>query len=926
MLDKPNVFNIPANYNFFESLFDWMRKKFSDQLAEVKIFLPNRRSCRELQEIFLQKNFCGALPKIKAISDISIDDFFDFLPDIETKQIIDEILRIKLLDGIDYLLFLSREVQNLSMFGQNLELNQAIKIASNLQNLFDEVEREEIDLQKLGEIDDSDLSQHRQLTLDFLKNFNVQIKNSLLKKNIFFPAAYQNFIIQKFIYLLEKHGSKTPIIIAGSTGSISFSKKLIKTISCQTNGHVILYGLNEGNFEQENHPQFFLNQLIHFLEIEKESVKKIVNSEFCLSDDIRQEALSLLTLPSEEISKWQKVEMMFDVKKASEDLSKNIQIIEAKNEIEESKLIAIILAENFQQQKTAALITNNHKLATLVKYELRRLSILFNDSRNIGIFDSKLINFLLLILDVIESNFNSHSLLALLKNPLCFFSLDKKTLAEFEIKILRQDRINLDLSGTREKLKSLNEKKLDDFFEEFLSKIDLHSLIKSAENLSQKSWQELLDSDHAQIELSDFFEKLESQNLLKNSENFLATFKTLLAQISYFQKSDSTAPIQILSTLEARLLNHDLVIIGSLNEGDFPAIETENWLGKKIKKDLEIDRGAKKFGQSAYDFCNYLSNKSVILTRCKSRDNMLLIESPFLLKFKTLCKKIGVKINHGEKYFSLLKKMSSVEVKEVKSQNPKPKIELRPKKFSITEISKLIANPYEIYAKKILQLRELKKIDFEPSYSEFGSFVHEALEGFVKDSETKSFSKIFEKYFPSEEAKLIWWPKFENIFSNFIKENEQFSNCRNYLEVPVKLSLGKFLINGKIDRIIFDKEENVEIFDYKTGQIPATKNVICGIEPQLTIAALALLEGMIDIQLTAINSTKITSLNYWKLSSSSTSEIRKICKKNEEIKILTAAAKSGLTKLLEFFEDEKNGYTTTENSQKEYSHLTRTEY
>jgi ATP-dependent helicase/nuclease subunit B len=926
MLDKANVFNIPANYNFFESLFDWMEKKFSGQFAEVKIFLPNRRSCRELRRIFLQKNFCGALPKIKAISDISIEDFFDFLPDFETKQIIDEILQIKLLDEIDYLLFLSMEVQKLSIFGQNLELNQAIKIASNLQNLFDEIEREEIDLKKLDEIDDSDLSQHRQLTLDFLKNFNVQIKNSLLRKNIFFPVAYQNFIIQKFIYLLEKHGSKSQIIIAGSTGSISFSKKLIKTISRQTNGHVILYGLNAGNFKQENHSQFFLNQLINFLEIKKESVKEIANSEFCLSDDIRQDMLSLLMLPSEEITKWQKVEVMLDAKKASEDLSKNIQIVEAKNEIEESKLIAIILAENFRQQKTAALITNNHKLATLVKSELERFSISFNDTRNLGIFDSKLINFLLLIFDVIESNFNSHSLLALLKNPLCFYSLDKKTLAEFEIKILRQDRTNLTLAGIQEKLKSLNEKKLEDFFEEFLNKVDLHSLIKSAENLSQKSWQELLESDPAKIELLDFFKKLESQNLLGNLENFLATFKTLLAQISYFQKSDSTAPIQILSTLEARLLNHDLVIIGSLNEGDFPTIEAENWLGKKIKKDLEIDRDAKKFGQSAYDFCNYLSNKSVILTRCKNRDNMLLIESPFLLKFKTLCKKIGVKINHGEKYFSLLREMNNVETREIRAQNPKPKVELRPKKFSITEISKLIANPYEIYAKKILQLHELKKIDFEPSYSEFGSFVHEALEKFIKDSETKNFLKIFEKYFPSEEAKLIWWPKFENIFSDFAKENEQFLNRKNYLEVPVKLSLGKFLISGKIDRITFDDAENVEIFDYKTGQIPTIKNVICGIEPQLTIAALALLESMIDTQLKSINSTKITSLNYWKLSSSRLSEIKKICKEREEIQILISATKAGLTRLLEFFEDEKNGYVATKNSQKEYSHLARAEY
>ena len=37
--------------------------------------------------------------------------------------------------------------------------------------------------------------------------------------------------------------------------------------------------------------------------------------------------------------------------------------------------------------------------------------------------------------------------------------------------------------------------------------------------------------------------------------------------------------------------------------------------------------------------------------------------------------------------------------------------EFRPQKISITEISKLLANPYTIYAKKILRLEPLDKIE-----------------------------------------------------------------------------------------------------------------------------------------------------------------------------------------------------------------------
>ena len=927
MLDKPRIFNIPANYHFFESLFYWLEKNFKEQLSEVKIFLPNRRSCREFQELFLAKNRNLILPKIKAISDISFEDFFDFLPNENVKRIIDELLQIKTLDNLEYLLFLSLEIRKLSIFGENLEFEQSFKIAINLQSLFDDIEREEIDLKKLDEIDDSNLSQHRLLTLDFLKNFHVQIKNSLLKKNILFAASGQNFVIGKFVSMLEEYGSKTPIVIAGSTGSVAFSKKLIRAIS--KNNYVILHGATDETFEEENHPQFFLNSLVSFLEIEKKSVQKISEENLLLSDENRQKLISLMMLPAKKTTKWQEISKYIDVEKAAHDLQKNFRLIEAKNEIEEAKIIALILRETWELNKTAAIITNNDRLANLVKLELTNFHLPFNDTRNLKILNSNLVNFLLLIIELVESDFNSHNLLAILKNPLCSYSLNKEILADFEVKIIRKDRINSGIEGIRDKLK--DDKILEDFFREFEKKVinfnspnladNISALINMAENLSQKTWQGLLEKEEAQIEIFEFFEKLKNQReITTNPKNLLTTFKTLFSQISYFEKSDASAPIQILSTIEARLLNYNLVIIASINEGDFPEIESENWLGKKIKKDLGIDRVLKKTGQSAYDFCNYLSNESVVLTRCKSKGGAVLIESPFLLKFKTICRKIGVTLDSGEKYFSQLLEKNNVGSRKISTPNPKPKIEFRPNRISITEISKLLENPYEIYAKKILQLKELEKIDFEPGYAEFGSFIHKALEEFVKNSEEKNFLKksreIFSQYFSSDEAKLIWWPKFENIFADFEKENQRFLGLKNYVEIPEELQFGKILIRGKIDRVIVDNDGLAEIIDYKTGQVPSKKDVTLGVNPQLTIAALMLLEKSFNIE----------RLSYWKLSSSSESEIKKICDDSEEIKILTAATKAGLKRLFEYFLDEENGYLAVDvEARSEYKNLVRSE-
>ncbi len=913
MKDKNNIFNIQANSSFFQSFFFWLENSFTKDLAQTKIFLPNHRSCRELKRIFLQQNSASQLPEIKAISDISYQDFFDFLPNDEIKPIIDEILQIKLLDNIDYLFFLADKIQNQALFGQ-LNFEQSFKIAPHIKELFEEIEREEIDIKKLQEIDDSNLAQHRQITLEFLKDFCIHIKYSLLKENIFSLASYQNFITQKFIFCLENYGSKKNLIIAGSTGSVLFGRKLIRAIANQKNGFVILSAANEEKISEENHPQFLLSQLLGILEIEKKVLISISNPKFEMSCEVRQKMLSLLMLPYDQTNKWQKIDAYLDVKKARTDLEENFSLIEAKNEIEEAKIISLILREKIAQNKTCGVIANNYDSVMLLKLELERLNINFNDSRNLNIFDSNLVKFLLLILEVFESDFNSHSLMALLKNSLCSYSSQKDLLAEFEIKILRKSRSMSGLSGIKEALK--NEEILEKFFNNFLKEIShkssISNLIKSAENLSDKKWLELLSIETSQLELFQLFEKLKSQNYSPDS---LDGFKVILSQISYFEKSDSLAKIQILSPIEARLLSFDCIIITSLNEGNFPKIESQNWLGKKIKKDLGIDNALKKVGQNAFDFCNYLSQKSVIMTRCKSSNGALLIESPFLLKFKTISKKLEANLDLGEKYFLQIAAEKNSPQFTIKPTNPKPKKILRPQKFSITEISKLIADPYFIYCKKILSLRKLDKIDYEPTHAEFGSFIHKALEEFIKNPQQQNFEEIFEKFFPAQEAKLIWWPKFQNIFSDFLEKNHEFLSCKSFVEKPVELRINDILIRGKIDRIIFNQTGQAEIFDYKTGQIPSRKDVISGIEPQLTIAALALLE-----------SCAITSINYWKLSQLSEGEIKPISSNSQEIEFLASAAKYGLEKLFTYFENEENGYPATEEAKlNEYWHLSRIE-
>lgn len=85
MKDKNNIFNIEANYNFFAALLLFLQENYQENFDKLCILLPNRRSCREFKKILAKKNIIK-IPQVKAILDISFEDFFQFLPDESVKK------------------------------------------------------------------------------------------------------------------------------------------------------------------------------------------------------------------------------------------------------------------------------------------------------------------------------------------------------------------------------------------------------------------------------------------------------------------------------------------------------------------------------------------------------------------------------------------------------------------------------------------------------------------------------------------------------------------------------------------------------------------------------------------------------------------------------------------------------------------------
>jgi len=99
-------------------------------------------------------------------------------------------------------------------------------------------------------------------------------------------------------------------------------------------------------------------------------------------------------------------------------------------------------------------------------------------------------------------------------------------------------------------------------------------------------------------------------------------FRRLLRQLmtgSVVRPRFGTHPrLSILGPLEARMLESDVVVLGGLNEGTWPATPSPGpFLSRGMRRDMKLSLPERRYGLAAHDFFELASNPSVYLTRSK---------------------------------------------------------------------------------------------------------------------------------------------------------------------------------------------------------------------------------------------------------------------------------------------------------------------
>ncbi|MES1202989.1 MAG: PD-(D/E)XK nuclease family protein, partial [Pseudomonadota bacterium] len=548
--------------------------------------------------------------------------------------------------------------------------------------------------------------------------------------------------------------------------------------------------------------------------------------------------------------------------------------------------------------------------------KLKRWNVIAHAAAGVPLADTPPGVMLSLLAELIEDDGAPVGLAALLKHKLAQIA-PANEIASFENKVLRGPRKHADLTDLRAK----NEKHatvadallaaLSPMHEAFAGgeaqiAALAEALAAAAENVcGARIW-----TGRAGETASDFLQALaESKDALGAVRQ--AQVPRLLAALMFGRvaapEEDGHPRLAIWGPLEARLQHRDLMILGGLNEGAWPAPPPNDpFLSRALRTRLGLPAAEARIGLAAHDFAQLANAPRVVLTRSERAKGAPTIASRWLWRLDTLAKagKYDLRAS-GAHTLALARALDRpAAISPEHAPRPKPGAKgIKIERLSITDVEKLIRDPYAIYAKRILGLEALRSIGVDPDPRELGNAIHKALELFqISDAPAPD---QFPPLMAMIDQQLIAYgfdgpqrAAFAARLAKAAKTYLRWAIARRargdvpHLEKTGRLTVGDAIVTGIADRIDIRKDGRAEITDYKSGSPPTDKQINTGLAPQLLLEAAMLRSGA--IQTTPAADTE--ALIYWRFAGTNAGE--RICKVEGGIEAAAEETVTGLADLL----------------------------
>lgn len=851
---SPKLTCIPYGENFsYLFVQKILEEIFSPlELAQTIIFVPNHRASITLRQLFSTFSSSLLLPKIISLSDISNNP-------LNVKEI-DELHPA--INKWQRLGILSQLIQKLPKYDS---VNQSLKSAQKLSTLLDEIQRIGIDTKLIGSLKEQEFAEHHQQNLLFLQIITEEWPRILNDANV---IDIQDKL-QLSLTALAEHWKAFPpsykIIIAGSNGSTLGIKKLMKTILNLPQGQIFIQDLNEEEknkspsyCNQSTHPQYSIQNLLTFLEINPSEIQ-VLTSYNKLNVDRSELVKIAMGNENSELSP------NFDPRHWPE-------MVSCRNLKEESKIIALMMRQAIEEsfEGDILLVTANQTLSILVTQELNRWGLKANQSEALSITNTPPGHFILSVTNYLKKA-DPKNLLSLLKHPFYEKTLNRKEHLEnvriLEVELLH--RHQFEFLNFENNLISKNVE-LQKWLEQHLAKLvlpfhktqsmPLVDLINFHINLCH----ELISSDTEHSLLWENFDGLTLKKILEdikhNSSHFpfltwnqyVDLLPTLLKQEeNLHEKEGIGSRLHIVGTMESRLSSAKVIILGGLNENSWPQLLQDNpWLNRTMRQKVGLPLSEWYIGLSAQDFCGCFYPPKLYLTRSQEENGNPALPSRWWHRLEAIFKKnqsqlSTIKSSPWQKWQKALIK-ETVLIK-IKAPAPTPPFEARPKQYYVTDIEKLMRDPYSIYAKHCLKI---KPLPFFQTYSNsliLGRLIHFILDHYIKikkDAVTHDLKELLtlsEPYFLSDPIRTtFWWDRYKRLSAWIINQLNRLPIDKRLSEQKgvksVEINNTEIVIAAIADRIDIDSDL-ITVIDYKTGTLPSLTDIKKGLYPQLSLEA-----------------------------------------------------------------------------------------
>ena len=885
-MDKSNLYALPLGTDYARNFVNKFCNDITDPLERTKalIFVNTERTKRRLIELFttLGPSF---LPQIYSFTELGNDPFY-------VSDSIDAP------DPIHTRLTLAELIAGLLDARPDLAPKSSIyDLAESLQNLMAEVHGEGVSLQTLTDLDLSHHADQWAVSKVFLKILSQYEQDMELSS----PAARYHQVLDGLTEYWNDAPPEHPVFVVGSTGSRNESLRLMVLVLSLPKGVVLLPGVDPKLVEEWDlfsddtphldHPQGVLAKTIRKLGHTPKSLKFLGSSD----PHPRNDLLSLSLIPAPVTDRWLQEGKTLGATLG--EATEGLALLEAEDMRQEAMSIAAILREAAEKKQTAALVTPDRNLTRRVAAQLDRWGILPDDSAGQPLQLTPEGIFLRLIARGLDGPIQPQTLLALLTHKLTQKDDNRAAhslmVQKFDLGFLRDPNPRLDKESLLEWADPMGAEAIVwvSWLSEVLAAFEdkatqslsswVERLLRIAEILSFDSTGQGCDfwgSDAGQrieqhiqsLRAAPYTQRISGFDFSKLLNNVLRDELPLPAHLAH-------PHISIWGTLEARVQGADLVILGGLNEGIWPAADDPDiWLNRDMRKQLGLLPPERLIGLSAHDYEQTAMAQSVVFSRAKRSDDAQTTPARWLSRLTHL---LGGLEDAGRSALQDMKDRAApyLEISnwldhpkdlEVKppATRPAPVLpsDVRLENLSVTEVKTLVKDPYDIYAKRILNLRKVDPIGRQADARDRGTAIHAITEQFSKTDQPWSpdnlklngaykrfvdvMDSVLEDFAPTATLRLTWRAGVLRVLEWFLEDEAE----RRKLGASAAIEkLGEITfpdlglsLRTRADRI--DKgPDGYRIYDYKGGN-PPSKTVIKRGDKQLSLMALILRAGGFD--------------------------------------------------------------------------------